>query len=94
MYIKARPHLGCYSVGTVELSLEDCAVDLAIVTRNVLLPYTEGNRVMLISLHRPRSWARFEQQLNSDQEEVLNAASILHVLATKMYSCPVKLPFQ
>jgi len=32
MYIKASLHLGCYSVGTVELSLEDCAVDSAIIT--------------------------------------------------------------
>ena len=43
MYIKANLHLGYYIHGTVELSLEDCAVDLAIVTRSVLLPYTEVN---------------------------------------------------
>jgi len=42
MHIKASLHLGCYSVGTVELSLEDFAVDSAIITGSVLLPHMEG----------------------------------------------------
>jgi len=42
MYINASLHLGCYSVGTVEPSLENCAVDSAIITQSTLLPYTEG----------------------------------------------------
>ena len=43
MCIDVSQHLGCYSVGTAELSLEDCAVDSAIVILSIFLPYTEGN---------------------------------------------------
>ena len=34
----------CYSVGVVEISVENFAVDSASVTLNVLFPCTEGNR--------------------------------------------------
>ena len=49
-------HVGCYSIGTVSLSLEDCAVDSAIVTLTVLLLYTEGNG--RLSLKGGVTWIR------------------------------------
>ena len=102
MYVHKRSlHLvmGCYSVGAVRLSLENCAVNSAIVILSVLLLYMytctlhlEGNadsRLTAIFPQGPRGWAEFKQHLDSAQEELLNDMSISHTVATKTYSRPL-----
>ena len=43
MYINVSPHLDCYSVGTVNVSMEDFAVGLSFVIQTVLFPYPDRN---------------------------------------------------
>lgn len=38
MYIRVSLHLGYYSVGVVEISIEDCVVDSTIVNPNCIFP--------------------------------------------------------
>ena len=93
------PHLDCCSLGAANISIEDCAVGLAVVILPVLFPYPDRIREiqqtkfqMAGSLQQPRGSTGFTRYSCLVQLELLKDIYILHALATKMESRPESFP--